>query len=92
MRVVVRKSVKSGVKRLREAVDSLGRPVEFRKLQAVLNALELQVEDGHYQHHAVIRLCEALLATAQLYNVPDELAGILEEAACAVVSLVEDRR
>ena len=38
------------------------------------------------------RLCEALLATAQLYDVPEEFAGKLEEAACAVVALVEDRR
>ena len=89
---MARESVKSGVKRLREAVDSLGTPAEFRKLQAVLKALELQVDDGHHQRHAVTRLCEALLATAQLYDVPEELAGRLEEAACAVVALVEDRR
>lgn len=38
------------------------------------------------------RLCEALLATAQLYDIPEEVAGKLEEAACAVVALVEDRR
>ena len=89
---MARNSVKSGVKRLREAVDSLGTPVEFHKLQAVLKALELQVDDGHYQRHAVNRLCEALLATAQLYDLPEELAGELEEAACVVVALVEDRR
>ena len=87
-----RKSVKSGVKRLREAVGSLGTPAEFYKLQAVLKALELQVDDGHHQRHAVTRLCEALLATAQLYDVPEELARELEEAACAVVALVEDSR
>ena len=87
-----RQSVKSGVKKLRDAVDSLGTPAEFRKLQAILKALELQVEDGHHQHHAVTRLCEALLATVQLYDVPEELAGKFEEAACAVVSLVEDNR
>jgi hypothetical protein len=87
-----RKSVKSGVKRLREAVGSLGTPAEIYKLQAVLKALELQVDDGHYERHAVTRLCEALLATAQLYDVPEELAGKLEEAACAVVALVEDSR
>ena len=89
---MARESVKSGVKRLREAVDSLGTPADFRKLEAVLKALELQVDDGHHQRHAVTRLCEALLATAQLYDVPEELAGSLEEAACAVVALVEDRR
>jgi len=67
---MARESVKSGVKRLREAVDSLGTPADFRKLEAVLKALELQVDDGHHQRHAVTRLCEALLATAQLYDVP----------------------
>jgi hypothetical protein len=41
------------VKRLREAVGSLGTPAEFYKLQAVLKALELQVDDGHYERHAV---------------------------------------
>jgi hypothetical protein len=92
MRVMPRQSVKSGVKRLREAVDSLGTPAEFRKLHAVLKAMELQVDDGHHQRHAVTRLCEALLATAQLYDVPEEFAGKLEEAACAVVALVEDSR
>jgi hypothetical protein len=84
--------VKSQVKRLREAIDSLDPPAKFCKLQAVLKALELQVDDGHYQRHAVTRLCEALLATAQLYDVSDELAGKLEEAACAVVALVEESR
>jgi hypothetical protein len=89
---MARKSVKSAVKRLRQVVDSLRRPAEFGKLQAVLSALELQVDDGDYHRHAVTRLCEALLATAQLYSVPEEVAGKLEEAACAVVALVEDRR
>lgn len=92
VRIMARKSVKSGVKRLRQIVDSLSTPVEFRKLQSILKALEIQVDDGHYRRHAVTRLCEALLATAELYDVPEELAGELEEAACAVVALVEDRR
>ena len=89
---MARKSVKSEVKRLRETVDSLGTTVEFRKLHAILKALELQVDDGRYERHAVTRLCEALLATAQSYSVPEERAGKLEEAACAVVALVEGRR
>ena len=61
-----RESVKSGAKRLREAVDYLGTPAEFRKLQAILKALELEVDDGRHQRHAVTGLCEALLATAKL--------------------------
>ena len=86
------KSLMAKVKRVRELVNSLGPAVAFRKLQCVLNALEMQVEDGNYQRHAVTRLCEALLATAKLYDIPERLAGQLEEATCAVVSLVEDRR
>ncbi len=89
---MARKSVKSAVKKPRQAVDSLGAPAEFGKVQAVLSALELQVDDGDYQRHAVTRLCEALLATAQLYSVPEEVAEKVEEAACAVVTLVEDRQ
>ena len=52
----------------------------------------MQVDDGNFQRYAVTRLCEALLATAELYDVPDRLARQLEEAACAMVALVEERR
>jgi hypothetical protein len=86
------KSVTAKVKKLRQVIDSLGTQVSFRKLHSLLNALEMQVKGGNYQHHAVTRLCEALLATAESYDIPEELAGQLEEAACAVVALVEDRR
>ena len=86
------KSLTARVKKVRELVDSLGPPVAFRKLHGVLNALEMQVEDGNYQRHAVTRLCEALLATAELYDIREDRARQLEEAACAVVTLVEDRR
>ena len=86
------KSLMARVNKLRELVDSLGPAVAFRKLRGVLNALEMQVEDGNYQRHAVTRLCEALLATAELYDIPERLAGQLEQAACAVITLVEDRR
>jgi hypothetical protein len=90
--VMAEKSLRARVKKVRELVDSLGPAVAFRKLRGVLGALEMQVEDGNYQRHAVARLCEALLATAELYYIPEELAQRLEEAACSVVSLVEDRR
>jgi hypothetical protein len=86
------KSVMTRVKKVRELVDSLGPAVAFRKLHGVLNALEMQVDDGNYQRHAVTRLCEALLATVELYDIPVALAGQLEEAAGALVTLVEDRR
>ena len=73
-------------------VDSLGTETEFAKLYSILSALEMQVSDGHYRRHAVTRLCEALLATAELYDIPEENAGKLEGATCAVVALVEDGR
>jgi hypothetical protein len=85
------KSLMARVKKVRAIVDALGPEVSFRKLHAVLNALEMQVEDGDYQRHAVSRLCEALLATASLYDIPEGRAGQLEAAVCAVVTLVEDR-
>jgi hypothetical protein len=80
------------VNKLCQVVDSLGPAVAFRKMHGILNALEMQVEDGDYKRHAVTRLCEALLSTAELYDLPEKLARQLEEAACAVVTLVEDRR
>jgi len=85
------KSLVSGVRKVRAAVEALGTPPAFRKLYGILNALEMQVEDGDYQRHAVTRLCEALLATAELYAIPEDLGGRLEEAACALVTLVEGR-
>ena len=40
------KSLTARVKKVRDLVDSLGWAVAFRKLHAILNALEMQVEDG----------------------------------------------
>ena len=84
------KPVKARVKKLRQSVDSLGTPVAFRKLHGILDALEMQVDDGNYGRHAVTRLCEALLATAEMYDIPEGLGRQIEEAACAVVALVND--
>ena len=86
------KSLRARVKKVRDLVDSLSPAIAFRKLHGILNALEIQVEDGIYQRHAVTRLCEALLSTTGLYAFPDGLSVQLEEAVCAVVMLVEDRR
>jgi hypothetical protein len=84
--------VKAKVKELRAAVESLGVAIAFRKMHGILNALEMQVEDGHYQRHAVARLCEALLATRELYDIPEGVEAQLEELACSVIDLVEKRR
>ena len=86
------KPLAAAVKKLRGLVNALGPAIAYRKLQAVLNALEMQVEDGAYNRHAVARLCEALLATAELYQIPAEAAGDLEELACKVVNMVQEER
>ena len=48
------------VKELRPLVDSLGAEIEVRKVESILNAVELQVDDGNYHRYAVnrcARLC-----------------------------------
>ncbi len=77
---------------IRKLLELLGPPIAFRKMFGILNALEMQVEDGKYQRHAVARLCEALLATAQFYDIPEDMAGRLEELACGMIDLVEKHR
>jgi hypothetical protein len=88
---MARNQVSAQAGRIRELLESLGPPIVFRKLFGILNALEMQVEDGHYQRHAVARLCEALLATAELYDIPQEEGARLEGLACGMIELVEGR-
>jgi hypothetical protein len=85
---MARDQIAVAVKQVREHLESLGPSVAFRKLHGILNALEMQVEDGRYQRHAVVRLCEALLAAAELYNIPENAARELEYLVCEVVGLV----
>ncbi len=85
------KQVLAQVRRLRAHVESFGPPSAYRKMFGILNALEMQVEDGQYQRHAVARLCEALLATAELYDIPEHASERLETLACGVIELVEGR-
>ena len=77
------------VEQIRELVESLGPPIKFRKLNGIVAALEIQVEDGKFQKHAVARLCEAILATAELYTIDEDRESTLEELACSVIDLVE---
>ncbi len=77
-----RQKLTTSVGKIRKLVDALGPADAFRKLHGVLSALEMQVADGDYQSRAVARLCEALLATAELYDIPDYLAKRLKQAAC----------
>ncbi len=87
---MARNQAKVQAKKIRSILESIGPRIVFRKMHGILNALEMQVEDGRYQRHAVARLCEALLATAELYDIPEEAGDQLEEQVCALVSLVED--
>ena len=89
--VMARNPTYAAVAPIRALVESLGPPISFRKLHGILNALEMQVEDGHFQRHAVARLCEAMLATAELYGLEEEDARRLEELTCGLISLVQDR-
>ncbi len=81
----------TAVRGVREQLESLGPPIVFRKLHGILNALEMQVDDGDYQRQAVARLCEALLATAALYDIPEDKAGRLEELTLGVIEQAERR-
>ena len=80
------------VRDIRKCVESFGPPITYRKLNGILNALEMQVEDGNYKRHAVVRLCEACLAAAELYSLPDGMPEQFESLTLRVVTLVEDRR
>ena len=84
--------VESLVKQIGDLLESLRPRNTFRKLFGILNALGMQVEDGNYHRHAVGRLCEALLATIQLYDIPQDTAERLEQLACELVDLMQRRR
>jgi hypothetical protein len=78
------------VKKVRGLLQTLQPPIAFRKLHGILNALEMQVEDDNYQRYAVVRLCEAFLATRELCDIPENTASKLEDLTCKVVAIVED--
>ena len=79
------------LKPIQKLIASLGPPIAFRKLNGILAALEIQVEDGHFQRHAVARLCEALLATRELYEIGEDATDRLEQLVCKVIELAESR-
>ena len=84
---MTRNRLLSALKPIRKLLESLGPPIEFRKLRGILNALEMQVEDGLFQPHAVARLCEAFLATAELYVIDEETKAQLQQLTGAVIDL-----
>lgn len=76
---------------MRNCVGNFGEPIVYRKLNGILNALGMQVEDDIYSSSGVVRLCEALLATAELYELPIEGAEELEKLTIAVIQFVTIR-
>jgi hypothetical protein len=53
---------------VRRVVDQLGPAILFRKLYGVLNAVEIQIEDGNYRSEAIRCLGEALREVAVFYE------------------------
>jgi hypothetical protein len=89
---MARQTLNTLVDQIGTLLKSLGPARSYRKMHGIFNALEMQVEDGNYQRHAVARLGEALLATAELYDLREESAQDLEELVCNMVDVVERSR
>jgi hypothetical protein len=64
---------------VRRVVEGLGPPILFRKLYGVLNAIEMQIEDGSYRPAALLGLGEALRETAVHYGVDSAVQSRLEQ-------------
>lgn len=86
---MARNPVLAAVKPIRDFLESLGPRITFRKLHGILNALEMQVEDGQFQGDAVALLCEALLATAKFYAIDEQAIGRLEQPGRTVIDLAK---
>ena len=69
-----------GLQEVRRVIESLGPAILFRKLYGVLNAIEMQIEDGKYRSAAVVRLGEALQETAVFYEVDPAVLSQLAQA------------
>lgn len=64
---------------VRHVVEQLGPAILFRKLYGLLNAIEMQIEDGRYRPSAIHSLGEALRETAVLYGVDSAAQSLLEQ-------------
>ena len=85
-----RNPVQDALKPISELLNSLGPRIRFRKLHGITNALEMQIEDRHYHKHAVTRLGEAMLATAELYGIDEQASLRLEGLVCKLIELAQD--
>ena len=74
-----RNPVHDAMNPISELLNSLGPRIRFRKLHGISNALEMQVENRNYHKHAVTRLGETMLATAELFGIDEQAFSRLEE-------------
>ena len=58
---------------VRGVIERLGPAILYRKLYGVLNAIEMQVEDGGYRLEAVRHLGDALREIAVFYKVNSDV-------------------
>ena len=67
------------LQKVRRVIESLGPAILFRKCYGVLNAIEIQIEDGRYRTEAIVRLGEALRETAVFYGVDSRVQNQLAQ-------------
>ncbi len=77
------------INRIRAFLEPMGPGILSRKMCGIVDALEVQVEDGQYARHAVVRLGEALLATAEFNGMSTEKFDRLEKMVCDLIDVVE---
>ena len=71
----------------RGLVEALGPKIMYRKMHGIMNALEMQLEDEHFSQGAVRALGNALLETAELYEVDARAA---QELGTVLYRLVKE--
>ena len=74
---------------VRRVIEPLGPAIRFRKLYSVLNAMEMQVEDGKYRSEAVVRLGDALRETAVFYGVDSAVQSRIAHAIVAFMQKLQ---
>jgi hypothetical protein len=76
---------------VRRVIEPLGPAILFRKLHGVLNAIEMQIEDGEYRSQSVVHLGEALRETAVFYGVDSAVQSRLAQAFAAFLRKLQER-
>ena len=60
--------VTKAVQAFRSLFEGLGHPITYRKMNPILNAMEMGIEDGGFSPSALRHLSAALVSTAELYG------------------------